>query len=88
MRMPILSFAVLALLAVPCVARAQGIGRGAAEGAATGSRAAGPVGSAVGGLVGGAVGGAVGGVKGVLGIPQRTDYPRHRGRVYRHSRRG
>lgn len=63
---------VLATLAMPLMAQAQGIIRGAEEGAAAGNRAAGPVGGAVGGVVGGVGGGVVGGVKGILGIPQRT----------------
>lgn len=79
----------VALLALPLTAQAQGIGRGAAEGADTGRRAAGPVGGLVGGVVGGAVGGATGAVKGVFGIPQRTDYRRrpYRDCFYRHGRR-
>lgn len=59
---------VLAILAMPLSAQAQGIIRGAEEGSAAGNRAAGPVGGAVGGVVGG----VVGGIKGILGIPQRT----------------
>lgn len=61
---------VLAALAMPLAAQAQGVVRGAEEGAAAGNRAAGPVGGAVGAGVGGVVGGIEGGVKGVLGIPQ------------------
>ena len=63
---------VLAALAMPLAAYAQGVVRGAEEGAAAGNRAAGPVGGAVGAGVGGVVGGIEGGVKGVLGIPQRN----------------
>ena len=63
---------VLAVLAMPLAAQAQGVVRGAEEGAAAGNRAAGPVGGAVGAGVGGVVGGIEGGVKGVLGIPQRN----------------
>jgi hypothetical protein len=63
---------VLAVLAMPPAAQAQGIIRGTEEGAAAGNRAAGPVGGAVGGVVGGVEGGIVGGDKGILGIPQRT----------------
>ena len=62
---------VLAALATPLAAQAQGVVRGAEEGAAAGNRAAGAVGGAVGAGVGGVVGGIEGGVKGVLGIPQR-----------------
>lgn len=63
---------VLAILAMPLSAQAQGIIRGAEEGSAVGNRAAGPVGGAVGGVVGGVEGGVVGGIKGILGIPQRS----------------
>ena len=67
-----LAFA-LALVAIPHLAHAQGVVRGAQEGAYEGSydggRVAGPVGSAVGGAVGAGVGGAVGAVDGILGIP-------------------
>ena len=58
---------VLATLAIPLAAQAQGVVRVAEEGAAVGNRAAGPVG----GAIGAGVGGVVGGVKGVLGIPER-----------------
>ena len=54
---------VLALLAIPHLAHAQGIVGGAREGSREGGRAAGPVGAVV--------GGAVGAVNGVLGIPNR-----------------
>jgi hypothetical protein len=60
-----------ALLAIPHIAHAQGIVRGAQEGAYEGHRVAGPVGGVVGGAVGAGVGGAVGAVEGVLGIPHR-----------------
>src|ERR1039458_2708173 len=72
----LMAASVAAVLSLPFVAQAQGIGRGAEEGAAEGNRAAGPVG----GAVGGAVGGIVGGVEGVLGIPQRrgSTYARDR----------
>ena len=69
---------VLAILAMPLSAQAQGIIRGAEEGSAAGNRAAGPVGGAVGGVVGGVEGGVVGGIKGILGIPQRTGSGRDR----------
>jgi hypothetical protein len=70
---------VLALLAIPHLAHAQGIIGGAQEGSREGGRAAGPVGAVVGGAVGAGVGGAVGAVDGVLGIPNRG---------YRHHCRG
>jgi hypothetical protein len=64
---------LLAVLAMPVAANAQGIvggaKQGSAQGAKEGNKALGPVGGAVGGVVGGATGAAVGGVKGVLGVP-------------------
>jgi hypothetical protein len=69
----VMAAGVLAILAMPHFAQAQGIIRGgeqgANQGARDGSRVAGPVGGVVGGAVGLGVGAAVGGVKGVLGIP-------------------
>jgi hypothetical protein len=61
----------LTLLAIPQIACAQGIVRGAQQGAYEGDRVAGPIGGAVGEAVGAGVGGAVGAVDGVLGIPYR-----------------
>ena len=58
---------VLALLAAPMAAQAQGVPGGAAHGFHEGNRIAGPVGA----VVGTAVGGVIGGVEGVLGINQR-----------------
>jgi hypothetical protein len=81
------AFALLAMLAVPFAAHAQGIVGGAREGAYRGERAAGPIGGVVGGAIGAGVGGAVGGVKGVLGIPDRRahrHYYRHRHYRHRH----
>jgi len=71
---------LIAVLAMPLTAQAQGIIRGGEEGAAAGNRAAGPAGGAVGAVVGGVAGGLAGGVKGILGIPQRTgsDHDRKR----------
>lgn len=82
------AFALLAMLAAPFAAHAQGIVGGAREGAYRGERAAGPVGGVVGGAIGAGVGGAVGGVKGVLGIPDRSAnrHYHHRKRHYRHRR--
>ncbi len=68
--------ALLATLAVPIGAQAQGVIGGAAEGAAVGGAAAGPVGAAV----GAGVGAATGGVRGVFGIDER---PRFREYVVR-----
>jgi hypothetical protein len=66
---------VLALVAIPHFAQAQGIVGGARDGSREGYRAAGPVGGFVGGAIGAGVGGAVGGVKGVLGIPDQGYNP-------------
>jgi hypothetical protein len=67
---------LLAVLAMPATAYAQGIvggaEQGASKGAREGSKAAGPVGGAVGGAVGGVVGGVTGGVKGALGVPAKS----------------
>jgi hypothetical protein len=68
-----LAFA-LALVAIPHLAHAQGVVRGAQEGAYEGNRVAGPIGGAVGGAVGAGVGGAVGAVDGILGIPYHGRY--------------
>jgi hypothetical protein len=73
---------ILALLAMPHLAHAQGIVRGAQQGAYEGNRIAGPVGGAVGGAIGAGVGGAVGAVNGVLGIPNRGWHRGHRCRGY------
>jgi len=63
---------VVAALATPGPASAQGViggaQQGASQGAREGSKAAGPVGGAVGSVVGGTVGGVTGGVKGALGV--------------------
>jgi hypothetical protein len=68
--------AVVAALAVPLTAQAQGTLRGAEEGAAAGGNAAGPLGA----IVGGAVGAATGTVGGILGVEER---PRFREYVVR-----
>jgi hypothetical protein len=83
-----LAAGVLALLAIPHLAHAQGMVGGARDGSREGNRIAGPVGGVVGGAIGAGVGGAVGGVKGVLGIPDhgyRRGY-RCRGYYDRYSR--
>ena len=72
----------LGLLAIPHLAHAQGIVRGAQQGEYEGGRVAGPVGAAVGGAVGAGVGGAVGAVDGILGIPYG---PRCRGHYNRYG---
>ena len=82
--------ALLAVVAMPLAAQAQGVPGGAAHGFHEGGRRAGPVGA----VVGTVVGGVVGGVEGVLGVGPRyyDDEPVYRTRVtprkryHRHSR--
>jgi hypothetical protein len=57
---------LVATLAGPLVAHAQGVPGGIAHGIYEGNRRAGPVGA----VVGGAVGGVIGGIEGVLGVNQ------------------
>ncbi len=64
---------LLALLALPVAAQAQGTVRGAERGAAQGERDAGPVGAVVGGTVG-AVAGTIGGILGVEDRPRFREY--------------
>jgi len=71
--------AMLAMLALPVAAQAEGTVRGAQEGAAEGGRAAGPIGA----IVGGTVGAATGTVGGILGVDTR---PRFREYVVREHR--
>ncbi len=75
----VLNTALLAVLAMPAIAQAQGTVRGAQEGAEQGGRAAGPLGA----IVGGAVGAATGTVGGILGVEDR---PRFREYVVRERR--
>src|SRR5436305_7928083 len=70
---------LVAALAVPALAQAQGVPGGIERGAREGERAAGPVGA----VVGGTIGGVVGGVAGVLGVDQR---PRFRSYVVEQRR--
>jgi hypothetical protein len=72
------SAALLAMLAFPIGAHAQGIIGGAQRGAEEGAAAAGPVG----GVVGGVLGGVTGGVAGLLGVEER---PRFRQYVVRQA---
>lgn len=65
--------AVLAVVALPAIAQAQGVPGGIDRGAREGERAAGPVGA----VVGGAIGGVVGGVAGILGVDQRPRFHRY-----------
>ena len=67
---------LLATLALPMTAQAQGTVRGAQEGAAQGDRDAGPVGAVVGGAIG-AVAGTVGGILGVEDRPRIREYVIH-----------
>ena len=81
----VLAGTVVAALACPLAAQAQGIPGGIAHGVQQGGQAAGPVGA----VVGGAVGGVVGGVQGLLGIePTYAAYPVESPHVYqrRHYR--
>lgn len=71
--------ALVAVLAVPSFALAQGVPGGVERGARDGERAAGPVGA----VVGGVIGGVVGGVAGVLGVDER---PRFRSYVVEQRR--
>src|SRR6201991_2906647 len=71
--------AIVAAVAFPSLAQAQGVPGGVERGAREGERAAGPVGA----IVGGTVGGVVGGVAGVLGVDQR---PRFRNYVVEQRR--
>ena len=64
---------LLALLALPVAAQAQGTVRGMERGAAQGDREAGPLGAVVGGTVG-AVAGTIGGVLGVEDRPRFREY--------------
>jgi hypothetical protein len=65
--------AVVATLAIPAVAQAQGVPGGVERGSRDGERAAGPLGA----IVGGVVGGVIGGVNGVLGVDDRPRFHRY-----------
>jgi len=69
----LVSTMLLALLALPVAAQAQGTVRGMERGAAQGDREAGPVGAVVGGTVG-AVAGTIGGILGVEDRPRFREY--------------
>src|ERR1700716_1415088 len=71
--------AIVAAVAIPAVAQAQGVPGGVERGAREGERAAGPLGA----VVGGTIGGVVGGVTGILGVDQR---PRFRSYVVEQRR--
>ena len=65
--------AVVAILAIPSLAQAQGVPGGIERGSREGERTAGPVG----GVIGGVIGGVVGGVNGVLGVDDRPRFHRY-----------
>jgi hypothetical protein len=69
----VISTVLLATLAMPLSAYAQGTVRGAEDGAREGGRAAGPAGAVVGGAVGAAAG-TVGGILGVKDRPRFREY--------------
>ena len=79
MKTKVLPLVVLAMMALPLTAQAQGTIRGAEDGADVGGRAAGPLGA----IVGGAVGAATGTIGGILGVDDR---PRFREYVVRERR--
>ncbi|MGO9134692.1 MAG: DUF1236 domain-containing protein [Methylovirgula sp.] len=79
MRQNISILALAAALAMPTVARAQGVVRGSEYGAHEGARDAGPVGAVVGGVVG-----VTGGVAGLLGVDEGPRF--HHYVVERHIR--
>jgi hypothetical protein len=80
----LISAAILAIVAVPVAAHAQGVPGGVAHGAYEGNRRAGPVGA----VVGAAVGGVIGGIEGVLGTDRVYYQPAYETprRTYRHRR--
>jgi hypothetical protein len=81
----LVSTMLLAILALPVAAHAQGTVRGMERGAAQGERDGGPIGAVVGGTVG-AVAGTVGGILGVEDRPRFHDYVvRERVPSYRYS---
>jgi hypothetical protein len=67
------SIIIVAALAIPLTAQAQGTVRGAQEGARQGERDAGPIGAVVGGTLG-AVAGTIGGILGVDDRPRFRTY--------------
>lgn len=69
----LVSTIVVATLALPFAAYAQGTIRGAEEGAAAGGAAGGPIGAIIGGTVGAATG-TVGGILGVDARPRFREY--------------
>ena len=86
MRLTVFAGVLIASIAAPLAAQAQGVPGGAAHGFHEGNRIAGPVGA----VVGTAVGGVIGGVEGVFGINQRTaaysDFAEAPPPAYRHRK--
>jgi hypothetical protein len=79
------SMMLLAALALPVAAQAQGTVRGAEQGARQGDRDAGPIGAVIGGTIG-AVAGTIGGILGVDDRPRFRDYVvRERHSSYRYE---
>jgi hypothetical protein len=80
----LISAAIVAIVAVPVAAQAQGIPGGVAHGAYEGNRRAGPIGA----VVGAAVGGVIGGIEGVLGVDRAYYEPTYTPpvRTLRHRR--
>ena len=70
---------IVATIAMPLAAQAQGVPGGFAHGASEGWRIAGPVGA----VVGAPVGGVIGGVEGLLGIQPAYAVQEPPPRVYR-----
>jgi hypothetical protein len=65
---------IIASIATPIAAQAQGVPGGFVHGVYEGNRRAGPIGA----VVGGAVGGVIGGIEGVLGVDHAYRYPEER----------
>jgi hypothetical protein len=79
----LISAAIIAIVAVPVAAHAQGVPGGVAHGMYEGNRRAGPVGA----VVGAAVGGVIGGIEGVLGVDRAYYEPAYEAPRYRTYRR-
>ena len=72
---------LVAAVALPVVAQAQGVPGGIERGSRDGERAAG----AVGAVVGGVIGGVLGGVAGVLGVEERPRFRNYAAEQHRSS---
>src|SRR3979411_3193743 len=77
--------AVVAAVALPVVAQAQGVPGGIERGSRDGEKAAGAVGAVVGGVIGGGRGGGGGGVAGVLGVGERPRFRNYAAEQHRPS---